>query len=354
MAVFGVPTVREDDALRAVRAAQELRDAVEIDVRIGVNTGGIVTGTGDTLVTGDAVNVAARLEQAAAPGEVLLGAGDVRPRPRRGRRGADAADRGEGQGRAAHRLPPSRGDRRRRRCAPLGRAARRPRSRSAGCSPTPGSAARSERTCSLFTILGNAGVGKSRLSAEFLAGLDATVVTGRCLSYGEGITYWPVVAASEGAARRLGGAERDDRRAARRGAGAGGRDRDRRTEAVRGGRGGAAAGGRVRRHPVGGADFSRPDRAHRRLVARRADPPALPGAPGAARAAPELGRGQAERHRRAARAALDRRDRRVDRRAARWQGPRSGRSASGSVPRPRGTRSSSSRCWRWSRSRPTR
>ncbi|HEV7641386.1 MAG TPA: adenylate/guanylate cyclase domain-containing protein, partial [Gaiellaceae bacterium] len=74
MAVFGVPTVREDDALRAVRAAQELRDAVEIDVRIGVNTGEVVTGRGDSLVTGDAVNVAARLEQAAGSGEVLLGA----------------------------------------------------------------------------------------------------------------------------------------------------------------------------------------------------------------------------------------------------------------------------------------
>ncbi|MDX6493792.1 MAG: hypothetical protein QOH02_1727, partial [Gaiellaceae bacterium] len=74
MAVFGVPVVHEDDALRAVRAAAELRDAVEIDVRIGVNTGEVVTGGADTLATGDAVNVAARLEQAAAPGEVFLGA----------------------------------------------------------------------------------------------------------------------------------------------------------------------------------------------------------------------------------------------------------------------------------------
>ena len=74
MAVFGVPVVHEDDALRAVRAAAELRDAVEIDVRIGVNTGEVVTGGADTLATGDAVNVAARLEQAASPGEVFLGA----------------------------------------------------------------------------------------------------------------------------------------------------------------------------------------------------------------------------------------------------------------------------------------
>src|SRR5690348_7152723 len=74
MAVFGVPTVREDDALRAVRAAIDLRDAAQIDVRIGVNTGEVVTGTGETLVTGDAVNVAARLEQAASTGDVVIGA----------------------------------------------------------------------------------------------------------------------------------------------------------------------------------------------------------------------------------------------------------------------------------------
>jgi len=78
MAVFGVPQVHEDDAFRAVRAALELRDSVEIDVRISVNTGQVVAGTGDTLVTGDAVNVAARLEQAAGVGEVLLGADTYR------------------------------------------------------------------------------------------------------------------------------------------------------------------------------------------------------------------------------------------------------------------------------------
>src|SRR6266511_5004897 len=74
MAVFGIPQVHEDDALRAARAALELRDAVdELELRIGVNTGEVVTGSGETLVTGDAVNVAARLEQAAQPGEVLIG-----------------------------------------------------------------------------------------------------------------------------------------------------------------------------------------------------------------------------------------------------------------------------------------
>jgi class 3 adenylate cyclase len=86
MAVFGVPAVHEDDALRAVRAADELRgglgdlnDELEasygtrLELRIGVNTGEVVTGTEERLATGDAVNVAARLEQVAEPGEILLG-----------------------------------------------------------------------------------------------------------------------------------------------------------------------------------------------------------------------------------------------------------------------------------------
>ena len=76
MAVFGVPVVHEDDALRACRAAVEVRNALpELGLRgrIGVNTGEVVTGTEERLATGDAVNVAARLEQAAEPGQLLLG-----------------------------------------------------------------------------------------------------------------------------------------------------------------------------------------------------------------------------------------------------------------------------------------
>jgi class 3 adenylate cyclase len=76
MAVFGVPVAHEDDAMRAVRAAWEMRAAVPrlgLRARIGVNTGEVVAGEGDTLVTGDAVNVAARLEQLAEIGEVLIG-----------------------------------------------------------------------------------------------------------------------------------------------------------------------------------------------------------------------------------------------------------------------------------------
>ena len=76
MAVFGIPLAHEDDALRACRAAVEMRDALPelgISGRIGVNTGEVVTGTAERLATGDAVNVAARFEQAAEPGEVLIG-----------------------------------------------------------------------------------------------------------------------------------------------------------------------------------------------------------------------------------------------------------------------------------------
>src|SRR5256886_6492849 len=76
MAVFGVPQVHEDDALRAVRAAVEMRDALPelgVEARIGLNTGEVVVGTSERLATGDAVNVAARLEQAAGAGEILLG-----------------------------------------------------------------------------------------------------------------------------------------------------------------------------------------------------------------------------------------------------------------------------------------
>jgi class 3 adenylate cyclase len=82
MAVFGVPQVHEDDALRAVRAAAEMRDALPelgVQARIGVDTGEVVTGTEERLATGDAVNVAARLEQAAQPGEVLLGESTLQP-----------------------------------------------------------------------------------------------------------------------------------------------------------------------------------------------------------------------------------------------------------------------------------
>jgi class 3 adenylate cyclase/tetratricopeptide (TPR) repeat protein len=206
MAVFGVPTIREDDALRAVRAAQELRDGVDLDVRIGVNTGEVVTSVDDSLVTGDAVNVAARLEQAAASGQVLLG--EETYRLVRDAVVVEALPALEVKGKSeplrAYRLQSVTGDApyARRLDAPLiGRDVERALLTAAwqrSCD---------ERSCSLFTILGAAGVGKSRLAAEFLDGLDATIVSGRCLSYGDGITYWPVV---EIVMRLLAGADPPD------------------------------------------------------------------------------------------------------------------------------------------------
>ncbi|MGN6167559.1 MAG: adenylate/guanylate cyclase domain-containing protein [Solirubrobacteraceae bacterium] len=87
MAVFGIPLVREDDALRAVRAAAEIRErmpevAEEVGVtlrfRTGVNTGTVLMSEGENYATGDAVNVAARFEQVAAPGQIVLGAETLR------------------------------------------------------------------------------------------------------------------------------------------------------------------------------------------------------------------------------------------------------------------------------------
>jgi class 3 adenylate cyclase/tetratricopeptide (TPR) repeat protein len=193
MAVFGVPHVHEDDALRAVRAAVEMRDALPelgVQARIGVNTGEVVTGTEERLATGDAVNVAARLEQAAQPGEILVGGetlGLVLDAVE-----AEAVEPIELKGKAAP-VPAARllavtGDTRRRHVAPMvGRKTELRRLRDAFEQAT------RDSSCQLFTVLGTAGVGKSRLAYEFLNGLDATVVRGRCLSYGEGITYWPVV-----------------------------------------------------------------------------------------------------------------------------------------------------------------
>ncbi|HEX6579743.1 MAG TPA: adenylate/guanylate cyclase domain-containing protein [Actinomycetota bacterium] len=216
MAVFGVPAIHEDDALRAVRAASEMREALEVlnkelerdhgvslAARIGVNTGEVVAGDhGDTLVTGDAVNVAARLEQAAEPGAVLIGeetlrlvrdavvAEPVPPLEVKGKTEPLAAFRlvqvTAGVAGVARRLDsPMVG--RERELARLGQAFE---------------AAIADRSCQLFTILGTPGVGKSRLVEEFLDSLgEATVLRGRCLPYGEGITFFPVGEVVKEAAR---------------------------------------------------------------------------------------------------------------------------------------------------------
>ena len=193
MAVFGVPRVHEDDALRGVRAACEMRDALPglgVGARIGVNTGEVVTGTEERLATGDAVNVAARLEQAARPGDVLLGEATfalvreavdveaVEPLELKGKREPVPAYRLV----SVHEAPE-----RRHETLFVGRMGELETLRQAWrrvCE---------ERRCELVTVVGDAGGGKSRLTAEFLSSVDARSVGGRCLPYGEGITYWPVL-----------------------------------------------------------------------------------------------------------------------------------------------------------------
>ena len=207
MAVFGVPAIHEDDALRAVRAASEMRDALEVlnkelerdhgvslAARIGVNTGEVVAGDhADTLITGDAVNVAARLEQAAEPGTVLIGEETLRLV-----RDAVVAEpipplevKGKTEPLSAFRLV--------RVTAGVAGVARRldspmvGRERELARLSQTFEAAIADRSCQLFTILGTPGVGKSRLVEEFLGSLgDSTVLRGRCLPYGEGITFFPV------------------------------------------------------------------------------------------------------------------------------------------------------------------
>jgi class 3 adenylate cyclase len=208
MGIFGVPRVHEDDALRAVRAATEMgsvlhelnRDlrhtyGVTIRARTGVNTGEVLQGdvaTGQVLALGHPVNVAARLEQAAAPGEILIGKTtlDLTRHAIRTEPVEPLTLRGSEQPVAAYRLV-SLADRiqvaggagpllvgRSRELAALGDAF---------------ASAASHRRCERVTIIGSAGVGKSRLIQEFVAGLGpaATVVRGRCLPYGDKITYWP-------------------------------------------------------------------------------------------------------------------------------------------------------------------
>jgi class 3 adenylate cyclase/tetratricopeptide (TPR) repeat protein len=194
MAVFGLPSAHEDDALRAVRAALDARGAVaalDFQVRMGINTGEVVAGEGETLVTGDAINVAARLEQAAESGEILIG---------------QLTEQLVRDAVRTERLEP---------LALKGKAARVPAYRvlelSAEPSPTRRghgpfvgreheleqlhgvlAAAISQRQPQLATIVGPPGIGKSRLVHELTANGAARVVHGRCLSYGQGITYWPL------------------------------------------------------------------------------------------------------------------------------------------------------------------
>jgi len=210
MAVFGIPRLHEDDALRAVRAAVEMREAlvalnrdlevewgIVLQVRTGINTGEVATGefgSGDALVLGDAVNLAARLEQASAAQEILLGAAthrlvhgavqveELAPMTLKGKSGTVSAFRLVGL--VSGFTPGSR----RLDTRLVGRDDELARLR------TLFEQVVAERTCHLVTAVGAAGVGKTRLVAEFVRAVesDAVVLQGQCPSYGEGITFWPV------------------------------------------------------------------------------------------------------------------------------------------------------------------
>jgi class 3 adenylate cyclase/tetratricopeptide (TPR) repeat protein len=210
MAVFGVPVLHEDDALRAVRAALEMRAAlaelnreldreygVELGIRLGVHTGEVITderAVDQGLIAGDAVNAAARLQASAPTGEVLIGpethrlvAGDVRVRRHgdlelRGKTGRMRTWRVEGLVPDRIRLRRGAGSAmvgRRRELQAL-------RRRFDACVQS--------RRCVVTTVVGPAGIGKSCLVRRLVAdvGSEARLVVGRCLPYGEGITYWPL------------------------------------------------------------------------------------------------------------------------------------------------------------------
>ncbi|MBD0338101.1 MAG: AAA family ATPase [Thermoleophilia bacterium] len=211
MAVFGLPTLHEDDALRALHAASELRIAIapldqRLDranglrwrIRVGVATGEVVAGDAEdaqSFATGTTVVVAQRLESSAQPSEVLiddatyrLAAGaalvePVEPVAAKGKAEPVAAWRLVGVQSGVPGVP-------RRLDTPLvGRRGELARLREAF------DTAVSERRCRLVGVIGPAGIGKSRLVREFIAELahEATVRVGRCPPYGDGVTFWPVV-----------------------------------------------------------------------------------------------------------------------------------------------------------------
>jgi predicted ATPase/class 3 adenylate cyclase len=209
MAIFGVPVLHEDDPLRAVRAACEMRESltaldeefervwgVHLRGRIGVNTGEVMAGDhvqGHLIVTGRAVTLAKRLEEAAETGEIMISEAThrlvrdaVAADPVSGRevKGGETLD-----GFVVREVQPHTPGRARRFDTPLV-------DREEEFAALLGAFQRvtEKRECHLLTLLGDAGVGKSRLVQEFATEVaaDALVVYGRCLSYGDGITYWPL------------------------------------------------------------------------------------------------------------------------------------------------------------------
>jgi hypothetical protein len=220
----------EDDALRGCRAAVEILAAVEevdrgveaahgvrFGVRVCVETGEVVVGDaarGSSFATGAAVNAAARLEQAAAPRQCLVGPDCLRlvrdvvvtqAHPVTDLKGIEGTLE-------AHRLLAIRDDDGDHavRVPMVGRALELAVLRQSF------DRAVRNRTCQLATVLGPAGIGKSRLANEFISGLDgaATILRGRCVSYGEGVTYWPLVQAVRQAAGLTGAEPEQQARAA--------------------------------------------------------------------------------------------------------------------------------------------
>ena len=218
MAAFGIPTVHEDDALRAVRAAVEMQQTMEemnldlelewgvgLNARIGVNTGEVIAGDsseGHGFVSGDPVNVAARLEQTAPPGEILIGVDtyrlvrdaveveEVEPLQLKGKPEPVPAYKVTGV------IPHALGVSRNLEAPLIGR------DRELRLITEAFDRAHTQGSCELVTLFGAAGAGKSRVTAEFIKSIqgDVTVLQGRCLPYGEGITYFPIADAIKGAA----------------------------------------------------------------------------------------------------------------------------------------------------------
>jgi len=204
MAVFGVPSAHEDDAERAVRAAFAIRECaregtggpMSLDVRVGITSGEVVGGGGgggELLVTGASVNAAARLQQAAAPGELLVGSvtrdltshtvryGEPRRVEAKGMGGLEAFPAED----LLSELPALRP-------APELSAPLVGRDRELRLLETTLERVAEERRAYVMTVFGSAGVGKSRLAQEWISRHHEGALVGRCLPYGEGITFWPV------------------------------------------------------------------------------------------------------------------------------------------------------------------
>ncbi|MEP6476487.1 MAG: adenylate/guanylate cyclase domain-containing protein [Actinomycetota bacterium] len=209
MAVFGTPVVHEDDAVRAVRAAADMREALKalnadlertiglsIATRTGVNTGEVTLGDAERgpAILGDAVNTAARLQQAAPPGGILLGRDTYRLVRGSVRVGEASSLVLKGKGEAVTAYPLVELTREIAEGPPRARPPLVGRAEELRAIRVVFDEAVRDRACRLLTVVGLAGVGKSRLAAEFAASLgeEAIAVTGRCLPYGDGITFWPV------------------------------------------------------------------------------------------------------------------------------------------------------------------